>query len=266
MIGTKLIEELVQSVALSHLVKGYDRVSLLLLAAPESGKTTVTAAASAKHVSRLVIMSGRSLLREDKDHPHVEYFLFNDLSGIRAMSHQATALAVLILNHYTQGETGRIAFAGKRDVEEITRPIGVIACMPFDIFTDHRSRWKEMGFISRMVPFAYAYSDNLVAEIKDAIDNGHHLAARAISSPKIKPTKTKIHVTVTPAQRQVIRRLADVRSPKLGQIGLRLLHSYHALVRAHAIRAHRVELLREDLDFLKAVDRYVSIETCEVLK
>src|SRR4029077_6335941 len=117
-IGTRLVEDLVQSVAVSHLVKGHKRVSLLLLAAPESGKTTIARAANCKHVIPVALLSGRSIMKEARENPNAEVLLFNDLSAVRALSPSAVALAVLILNHYVQGETGKVGFAAK-DVEEI---------------------------------------------------------------------------------------------------------------------------------------------------
>lgn len=263
MIGTVLAESLVQSVALSHLVKGYKRVSLLFLAAPESGKTTIATAANCQHVCRIAVISARSILKEMRDHPNTEFLLFNDLSTVRAMSHAAVTLLVSILNQLVQDEKGVIAFAGK-DPEYITRPIGVIGCMPFETFIDHRARWKELGFVSRMIPFAYQYGDELIAEIKDAIDDGHHLTkARPV---RTMPRATRpIAVTMNPTLTREVRRIADSRSKTLGQLGIRLLQSYHCLIRAHALLSGRSAVNKDDIAFLRAVDRHVSITKCEPL-
>jgi len=101
MIGTALVESLVQAVALSHRIKGYSRVSLLLLAAPESGKTTIATAATCEHVARVAMISGRSVLKEMADHPKTEFLLFNDLSAVKAMSFTAVNLLIVLLNQLT---------------------------------------------------------------------------------------------------------------------------------------------------------------------
>jgi len=263
-IGTQIVEELVQSVALSHMVKGYSRTSLLLLAAPESGKTTIAGASNAKHVCRVAMITGRSILREVKEHPDTEFLLFNDLTAVRAMSPSAVNLLILILNQFTQDERGIVAFAGK-ETETIDRPIGIIACIPFKTFTDHRARWREMGFVSRMIPFAYQYGDELVAEIKDAIDEGIH-RARALPGRKMpKSSKRQIAVAMPRNFSKELRRISDSRSKLIGQLGIRLLQSYHSLVRAHALLFHRRTVTRADMDFLRAVDAFVSIERCTSL-
>jgi len=265
MIGTQLVEELVQSVAVSHLVKGYSRVSLLLLAAPESGKTTIARSANCKHVIPVALLSGRSIMKEAIDNPAAEVLLFNDLSAVRALSQSATALAIVILNHYVQGEKGKVGFAGK-EIADIDRPLGIIGCMPFKIFNDHRAKWREMGFVSRMIPFAYEYGDELIAEIKDAIDEGTQIQRAATHALKMPRTsKRVIAIELSPKLTKEVRRLADARASSLGQLGIRLLQSYHCLVRAHALLYKRSAVTRDDMAFLRAVDAYVSITKCTPL-
>ncbi len=264
MIGTRVAESLVQSVALSHLVKGYRRTSLLMLAAPESGKTTIASAADCKHVSRIAVISGRSVLSELRDNPKTEFLIFNDLSAIRAMSTPAVNLLVVILNQVTQDERGRVAFAGK-SVEEITRPVGIIGCIPFKTFADHRARWRELGFISRMIPFAYSYGAELVAEIKDSIDAGGHGGKLRPVVKMPRGSARQVGVTMSPAITKELRRVADAKSSDLGQLGIRLLQNYHVLIRAHAILHGRRACTREDMSFIRAVNEFVSVTDCKPL-
>lgn len=261
MIGTQLVEELVQAVALSHLVKGHRRVSILFMASPESGKTTITSAANCAHVCRVAVITGRSIVKEMRDHPAMEFLLFNDLTSIRAMSHSAVSLLINILNQVTQNEKGLIGFAGQ-PTEQIDREIGLIGCLPFRTFEDHRARWREMGFVSRMIPFAYAYGPELIAEIKDAIDEGTHAAKVQPYRKMPRAGRRTINVIVPPTIRKHVRHIADARAIDLRQLGIRLLQNYHCLIRAHAILHKRHTVTKDDLAFLRAVDSFVSITKC----
>ncbi len=265
MIGTKLFEELVQSVALSHLVKGYDRISLLFLASPESGKTTIATSAECKHILRVGVLSGRSVLKEMKDHKDVEFLLFNDMGAIRALTVPAQNLLIVLLNQLVLGEKGIVAFAGK-DADKIERPIGIIGCLPWEVFRDHRSKWQTLGFVSRMLPVAYSYGGELIAEIKDQVDLGkQHAAARPRS--KLKPPRGKqIEVRVPNVIIRKIRNLSDERAKKLGEKGIRLLQSYHSLIRAHALLGKRRDVTQGDLLFLRGVDHFVSVTECKELE
>lgn len=265
MIGTTVIESLVQATALSHLIKGQKRVSLLLMAAPESGKTTIATAATAKHICRVAVISGKSIIQQARENRQIEFLLFNDLSAVRAMSASAVNLLVVILNQITQDEPGIVAFAGK-DVDAISRPLGIIGCIPFATFVDHRAKWKELGFVSRMIPFAYQYPRTLIATIKDGIDSGHAKTNSITAHRMPKSGKRQYEIKVPPAIVRQIRNLADARAEELKQLGIRLLQNYHCLIRAHALLHKRSIVTKEDFQFLKDVDSHVSITECRELE
>jgi hypothetical protein len=261
LIGTSLVEDLVQSVALSHLIKDRERIGLLLLAAPENGKTTIATAAECEHVKKIAVITARSVMQltGEKD---VEFMLFNDLSVIKALSKPTVALLTNTLNQVTQGETGEAMFAGQSSVS-IQRQLGMIGCMPFKVFSDRRSHWHEQGFISRMIPFAYSYNAELVATIKDGIDRG---SGKPKPRPMPKIPEKAIHVRMSDKHTKSVRALSDAKAAQLGQVGIRLLNHYHTLVRAHAVRHGRNVVNDSDLDFLRAVDAYISIKECKPLQ
>lgn len=260
LIGTSLVEDLVQTVALSHLVTGRDRIGLLLLAAPESGKTTIATAAECVHVKRVVVVTARSVMQMVEE-PGIEFLLFNDLAVVRSLSKSTTALLINTLNQVTQGETGEARFAGQT-IYKLERQLGIIACMPFKVFVDRRSHWRDMGFVSRMLPFAYEYDAELIVGIKDGIDKGKRFEPSRL--PAAIPAARSI--AINSSQTRNIRAIADARAVKLGQIGIRLLKNYHSLVRSHALRHGRKKVTNDDLDFLREVDKYVSVDECRPLE
>ena len=264
MVGTDLIERLVQSVALSHRIAHRDRASLLLLAAPESGKTTIACAASATHVAPVTVITGRSVLQEISQH-HAEFLLFNDMAAIRALSKPTAALLITLLNQLTNGEKGIASFAAKERIV-IDKPIGVIGCLPFSVFVNHRSVWRELGFVSRMIPIAYSYDAELIAVIKDSVDRARPAKPRVRKMPDdMKLNEEPIDIAMAPAHSRIVRALADARALTLGQIGIRLLKNYHVIVRAHALLHARTRVDKIDIEFLREVDQYVSITECRPL-
>lgn len=213
----------------------------------------------------IALMSGRSILREVNTKAHIEFLLFNDLTMIRALSPTASNLLIAMLNQLTQDERGAVAFAGK-EVEHIKRPVGLIGCLAFDVFVDHRARWKGMGFVSRMIPFAYQYGHELIAEIKDSIDLGAHPAKKKPSAKMPKHTRASgIAVTMNAERTRELRRIADARASLLGQLGIRLLMNYHALIRGRALLRKRTEVNDDDVRWLRAIDAYVSVTKCRAL-
>jgi hypothetical protein len=262
LIGTQLVEDLVQTVAFSHLIADRDRVGLLLLAAPESGKTTIATAATASHVKRIVVITARSIMQLTSE-KEIEFLLFNDLSVVRSLSKATSALLINTLNQVTQGETGEAMFAGQERIK-IERQLGVIGCMPFKLFTDRRAHWRNMGFISRMLPFSYSYDAELIATIKNSVDKDRFKAAEPKAMPKANHNGP-VYVAMNKSQTNIVRALADARAQELDQIGIRLLKNYHTLIRAHAVRHGRTHVERKDLEFLRQVDGYISITECKAL-
>ena len=260
LIGTSLVENLVQAVALSHLVAQCSRVGVLLLASPESGKTTIATAAECEHVKRIAVITARSIMQLTSE-KSIEYLLFNDMAVVRSLSKSTSALLINTLNQVTQGEYGEAMFAGQT-VYKIERQLGIIGCLPFNIFSDKRSHWHQMGFISRMLPFAYSYDEELIATIKDGIDRGKS-QSKPRTMPDIKPNQ--ITITMSDKYTRIVRGLADSKAKQLDQIGIRLLKNYHTLIRAHALKNHRRTVTSADVDFLRAVDSYISITECKPL-
>jgi hypothetical protein len=261
LVGTSLAEDLVQSVALSHLVKDHSRIGCLLLASPESGKTTIATAAECKHVKRIAVITARSIMQLTAE-KGTEFLLFNDLAVVKALSKATTALLINTLNQVTQGEFGEAMFAGQT-VYKIERQLGVIGCLPFKVFSDRRSHWHQMGFISRMIPFAYSYNAELIATIKDGVDLG-----KPKDKPKPMPVlkhDDPIVIKMGDKHTRAVRALADAKATELDQIGIRLLKHYHTLIRAHALRYGRHVVAETDLEFLRTVDSYISITECKPL-
>lgn len=261
LVGTSLVEDLVQSIALSHLVAERSRIGLLLLASPENGKTTIATAAECSHVKRIAVITARSIMQLTTE-KGTEFLLFNDLAVVKSLSKATTALLINTLNQVTQGEFGEAMFAGQT-VYKIERQLGVIGCLPFKVFSDRRSHWHQMGFISRMLPFAYSYNAELVATIKDGIDAG-----KGKSVPKPMPTMKHdepVPIKMNDKHTRAVRALADAKAQELDQIGIRLLKHYHTLARAHALLHNRRTVADIDLEFLRAVDRFISITECRPL-
>jgi hypothetical protein len=209
-------------------------------------------------------MTGRSVLKEVNENPLTEFLLFNDLTAIKAMSTAASNLLVVFLNQLTQDERGKVGFAGK-DSDEIKRPVGIIGCLPMRTFQDKRSRWFELGFLSRMIPFAYQYAPDLIMRIKDSIDNGTHSKLKHANGAMPKSRPKPIEVSCDPKTAREIRYIADSRSLELKEIGIRLLSNYHCLTRAHALLSGRNRVNLVDLDFLRAADQHVRVDSCTTL-
>ena len=113
-----------------------------------------------------------------------------------------------------------------------------------------------------MLPFAYSYNAELVATIKDGIDAGN---GKPKPKPMPKTPEKSVNIRMGEKHTKSVRALSDAKAAVLKQVGIRLLNHYHTLVRAHALRHGRIVVDDSDIEFLRAVDSYISISDCKPL-
>lgn len=266
MIGTELLRETIETVILTGKIRKVEPVSLLLIAAPESGKTSVVLSKKCKSVQAFADVTGRGIHEILKSNKELSHIVINDM--VTTLSHKQSVNKYLISQLNAMTEEGISAIATPKGIETFDcGRRGVIASLTLDLVQDQRRWWNSIGFASRMLPFCYAYPANLIVEIKSAIDqaqlNGH-------SKTSLKNFPVPVHeitIEYPPEMVKDVRYIADVRSVILKEQGMRRLKQYHALAQAHALWRTRKSPTVNDKDtaFLKRMDVYVSYDKPEPL-
>ena len=82
LIGMQLIREVVETVILTGRLKEHEPVSLLLVASPESGKTSVVLEKECSGVIALTDVTGRGLQDLCKMKQEVSHMVINDLVSV----------------------------------------------------------------------------------------------------------------------------------------------------------------------------------------
>ena len=266
LIGNELVRELVETVIMTGKLRGSSPVSLLLIATPESGKTSVVLSKPCKNVKPFTDITGRGLQIVLQAKPEITHIVINDMVAVLSHKTSVNKYTMSVLNAIT--EEGVMSIATPSGIEDF--PIGkkgVITSLTTDLVGDSRNWWNKVGFTSRMLPFCYSYPENLVLHIKDSIDhavtNGkNEKAIREFTIPKNEKS-----VVYCEEFNKRVRRIADVRSSLIDEIGLRRLKQYHSLVQAHALlRNHSsAEVTEQDVEFLEEIDLYCSYDKPKAL-
>lgn len=273
MIGTEFLRELIESVILTGRIKGGDPVSLLLIAAPESGKTSVVLQRPCKVVEAYADVTGKGIHKIIQAQPELTHIVINDL--VATLSHKQSVNRYTISQLNAMTEEGITAIASPSGVEKFSAgKRGVIASLTLELATDARHWWNKVGFTSRMLPFCYAYPADLIVEIKESIDHTAANPRNGSRKPKAKkafavPDK---HIPVEYPEDMVkdIRQIADVRSMMMKEQGMRRLKQYHNITMGHALLRARTThtnavVNQDDVKFMKRMDRYVSYDTPQQL-
>jgi len=271
MIGTEFLREAVETVILTGKVKDISPVSLLLIAAPESGKTSIVLEKQCEAIKAYADVTGRGLHSILKYNQHLTHIVINDL--VATLSHRQSVNRYTISQLNSITEEGITAIATPAGEEEFDcGKKGVIASLTLELAQDARRWWNKVGFSSRMLPFCYVYSADLLIKIKASIDdtrgkakqNGNGSAA-AIGEFKI--PKDSIGVSYAEGLSKHVRKVADTRAAILEEQGMRRLKQYHALIQAHALWRTRTKpaVNDSDLDFIYKLDPFVSYDKPQTL-
>lgn len=268
MIGTELLRELIESVIMTGKIRGINPVSLLLIATPESGKTSVVIAKDCKNVKSFSDVTGNGIQKVIKQMPELTHIIINDMVAILSHRQSVNKHTLATLNAMTEEGVNCISTPG--GIEEFPEGRrGVIASLTTDLVGDQRNWWNKIGFTSRMIPFCYKYSEDLILRIKDSIDaNGGRNGKDQEVRGKFTTPEKKKYVAYSQPLIEQIRRLADYRSMVLGETGFRRLRQYHSLAQGHAMlrQISKPEVSDADVDFMKQVDMFINYDMPRALE
>jgi hypothetical protein len=269
MIGNELIRELVETVIITGKLKDASPLSLLLIAAPESGKTRVVLEKRCKNVKAFADITGKGILNVMKSQKELTHIVINDMVAVLSHRQSVNKYTIAILNAMTEeGITSLASPAGIEDFDDGKR--GVIASITTEMSMDSRFWWNKIGFASRMIPFCYKYPEPLLITIKDSIDNSMRMVYRKPKNNDQEFVIPKNSKTVAYSDEFIrrVRRVAEVRCQITKDQGMRRLHQYHTLIRGHALLRNRTEPVVEDVDlqFLEEIDLYCSYDSPKELK
>lgn len=257
---TSILEETIKTCFLTAHLFEHDPVSLLLIAAPESGKTTIILKNPCHSAVAVTDITGRGLQKLCTVKPEIRHIIINDLIAISSHKPSVSQYTMAMLNAMT--EEGIQTIVTPETIEKFEKSSGrraIISSITIDVLRDGRKWWNKIGFTSRMLPFSYKLSSSTVIAIKSKIDGD---AKRPTVGEEIPIPKTIREVAFSNTLSQECRCIADERSRQLGEIGIRRLKQYRAMARAHSLLFARHEVCKIDIDFLSNMDKFVSFNEC----
>ena len=253
----ELVREVIESVILTGRLKEHDPVSVLLIASPESGKTSVVLEKECACMCVLTDCTGRGLQELCKMKPEITHICINDLVAVTAHKSSVSRYTMAMLNAMTEEGIMATAFPGTIEQFKNGRR-GLIASIPTTMAKDGRQWWIKSGLSSRMIPFAFKHSEDLNIRIKAEITKDRNTPTRKKGTFHIPAAYIRVHIT--PQHAKTIQALAETVSTKLNEEGYRRLKQFRALTCAHTLlRTWRNPSVTEkDLDFLSRIIPYIS--------
>lgn len=256
----ELIREIVTCTLLTGRLKNESPVGILLIAAPEQGKTSIVLESNYASTVDITDATGRGITEILKYKPEVSHLIFNDLTAVMAHGKSVRAYTVAMINSMTEEGIRTIAFPGSVETFQNGKR-GIVGCLTPELMFDGRAWWNKIGLSSRLLPFFFRHSTDLILKVKDAIDS----EAKSTKPTEINFPKTCLTIPIPPEHTAAIRRLSDQKSKELGDgTGYRRLKQFRRLAKAHAIyrtkRRGGLEVNSSDVEFIERILPVVSYQ------
>jgi hypothetical protein len=257
LIGTNLISEFVDSILHTGFLVGDNPQSAMLIASPESGKTSIVEDKLCRSVAFVSDMIGSGLLEELSEKSHLRHIIINDMIAIMAHKEVTNQRTFAIMSSLTEEGLGKVMLPGGLSVDFGKRKLGFICCIPSELAKDNRRWWNKTGFMTRMIPFNYEYSEPLLIEIKKTVivsgayENKNHV-------PKYIVPLKKFNVQIKEEFAKQVQGIADKVAERMDEKGIRRGKQFRALVRGHALVQKRTDVIATDVEFLRRIAPHVN--------
>ncbi len=299
MVLTELIDEMITLTIYSAYVKNEKPISLLLVASPEAGKTKIVQRfADNQCLVYLSDATAKGLIdayQQRLKMGAIKHFVFTDLITPLSKNVDTRSSFISFFNGLIEeGLMNMHTYVTHVDIEKLFKPVGVIGCITPEPLQDNRRHWKNIGFMSRVIPFSWSYSEKTIEIINDSIKYEQYaedkpiqldLPKRKLADGSLEPdyffeADIKLEPELSGRLTGIAEILAErvIKNPYTGQLeenkqarkdkdnpyGFRLTRQLHVLAKASALRAKREKVNAEDIDKIISLSNWMNFKCLEM--
>lgn len=256
MIGMDIVKETVLNTLFTGRLKNGWLVSLILLATPESGKTSIVNSFNAKNIGIFTDLTGKGLLDALESHSEMSHIVLNDLTVTSAHSKKTSAYFFAILGAATEEGIKSIGDPSGNTNYNLRR--GAIVCTTIEFIADKRRLWITNGLSSRFLPFCYRHSEALQAKVLRSIKPQN--SDGEIHIPEIRVPDSLINVTISDNMIFECERMALIMAGQNKEMGYRRKKQFMSLVMARALRREwkNPKVQDKDIQWLSSIQEFLS--------
>ncbi|MEM1540407.1 MAG: hypothetical protein QXJ07_03380 [Candidatus Bathyarchaeia archaeon] len=259
-----------QTAFITDPVDGYRPVSLLLIAKPESGKTTVIHRFSTlpfvyytEEITVKVLVDTVLRRAENKE---IRFILIPDLLNcIKKQTYTREPLVQTLKSLIDEGlkniQTFHKQYAYKTFVK-----CGLITAITRSEFYASQGRYslysdlKRYGFLSRMIPFSYEYPIDKIAKIFDYVMSGKADDNSKVVIPKIRQFKREKYYEPNPELFSKLQWLSQKLATYMDAYGIRTQKNLQKLCYANALINGRDHVTKEDVEKILYLGRWMNFD------
>lgn len=269
MIKTEPIEKIVKVALASGRLKDEKPLSIIVIAPPEAGKTSVIRKYSLKsnNVFYTTDATAHGIIRDTNSLREFEsgdltHIVIPDMLNCLSRKHHTVTTLIHFLNALIEEGVVNISTyassirASKRDVKA-----GLITAITPGPFGDKRRHWSRIGFLSRALPVSFDYSVSSQVEIFSYIQNEQYLKDNL---EKLKLPKKDKHIELPAKVAKDIQPYATVLARSHSQLekiyGFRYQRQLQVFAKALAMLNGRECVNDDDIHELGKLANYINLD------
>jgi hypothetical protein len=254
MVGLESLVDFLSLTMWSGSVAGERPVSVILVAPPGAGKTSLLEKFQGETAIFVSDLTARELSTILKDAPKATHILLGDMLSLFGHKSSVVRLTCRMLSGLTGESLKTDSFTGGAS----NRQLGLITAIPPDDLAKRsvQSQLTAGGFASRFVVLRYSYAPNTVRKIHDYIRADRYTKER-IQPFVIDPEPVPIAINST-----ISRSIQDLAMALKQQdsLGTRIHLQLRTLVKAHA-RRRRAEIVeKQDFSALESHSAFFKLD------
>lgn len=235
-------------------VVGERPVSVILVAAPGHGKTSILSRLRSNWTYYTDDLTSREISNALNENPDMSHLMLSDMTSIFNRKNSTAELTCNLLRRMIEEGLDTDSFTGRK--LNRTKRIGFLTAIPPDDLSSRKvsEQLDEGGFASRFIIAKYTYSTLTKRKIHEYIRSDAY--TKEPDTRPIRFPERQSDVTITPKIAQEINLLAhDIKRDPLGA---RAHHHLRAMVKAHALQNHRVVTTQSDFNKVEQYSEFFT--------
>jgi hypothetical protein len=247
------LKKIIEAVLITPYIKNEKPLSLLIVAKPESGKTS--ALKMYRENTGIVWLTDCTAYGITRDilpkmvSGEIKTLIIPDLITPLSKSHKTRQGFVAFLNNLIEEGVAKITTYATIWDKEVKA--NVVTAVTGDVLEDGRHEWAKMGFLSRFIVFSYKYGDSTVAAILNYY-----------SEHGLKIDNVKCRLPTEEVEVKLPKKIADELNPIAREVGkqfelygIRAKINFRSLLKALAFRNNRNKVTEAEFrQFLELTD------------